>query len=221
MTAVRVVIADDHPVVRDGLSALLASRDGIEVAGTADGGREAVRLAVTLRPDVLVLDLQMPDLHGVAAAREIARAAPDVAVLMLTMFDDDDSVFAAMRAGARGYLLKGASQDEIVRGVQAVAAGEAIFGPGVARRVLGQLSGPAAASEPFPELTPRERQVLELLTAGLTTVAIGQRLGLAGKTVANHLSSVFGKLQVQSRAEAVDRARRAGVGEPDARRPGV
>ena len=113
------------------------------MVGTAAGGREAVRLAVTLRPDVLVLDLQMPDLHGVAAAREIARAAPGVAVLMLTMFDDDDSVFAAMRAGARGYLLKGASQDEIVRGVQAVAAGEAIFGPGVARRVLGQLSGPS------------------------------------------------------------------------------
>ncbi len=215
---VRVVIADDHPVVRDGLSALLASRDGIEVAGTASGGREAVRLAVTLRPDVLVLDLQMPDLHGVAAAREIARAAPGVAVLMLTMFDDDDSVFAAMRAGARGYLLKGASQDEIVRGVQAVAAGEAIFGPGVARRVLSQLSGPSGPSEPFPELTPRERQVLELLTAGLTTVAIGQRLGLAGKTVTNHLSSVFTKLQVHGRAEAVERARRAGVGEPDQHR---
>ena len=138
----RVVIADDHPVVRDGLSALLSSVAGIEVVGTAATGREAVRAAVTETPDVLVLDLQMPDLDGVAAATEIARAAPSVAVLVLTMFDDDDSVFAAMRAGARGYLLKGASQDEIVRGIHAVAAGEAIFGPGVARRVLGLLAGP-------------------------------------------------------------------------------
>jgi DNA-binding NarL/FixJ family response regulator len=210
---VRVVIADDHPVVRDGLGALLASRDGIEVVGTAAGGREAVRAAVTDRPHVMVLDLQMPDLDGVAATREIVRAAPEVAVLVLTMFDDDDSVFAAMRAGARGYLLKGASQDEIVRAIQAVAAGEAIFGPGVARRVLGQLSGPGAPVDPFPELTPRERQVLELLTEGLTTTAIGARLGLAPKTVTNHTSAVFAKLHVQGRAEAVARARRAGLGE--------
>jgi DNA-binding NarL/FixJ family response regulator len=208
---VRVVLADDHPVVRDGLGALLASRDGIDVVGTVASGREAVRAAVTDRPDVLVMDLQMPDLDGVAAAREIARVAPEVAVLVLTMFDDDDSVFAAMRAGARGYLLKGASQDEIVRAIQAVAAGEAIFGPGVARRVLGHLAAPGAAAEPFPDLTPRERQVLELLTEGLTTTAIGDRLGLAAKTVTNHTSAVFAKLQVQSRAEAVARARRAGL----------
>jgi DNA-binding NarL/FixJ family response regulator len=209
---VRVVLADDHPVVRDGLGALLASREGIEVVGTVASGREAVRAAVTDRPDVLVMDLQMPDLDGVAAAAEIGRAAPGVAVLVLTMFDDDDSVFAAMRAGARGYLLKGASQDEIVRAIQAVAAGEAIFGPGVARRLLGRLAAPGAAAEPFPDLTPRERQVLELLTDGLTTTAIGARLGLAAKTVTNHMSSVFAKLQVQSRAEAVARARRAGLG---------
>ena len=209
---VRVVLADDHPVVRDGLGALLASREGIEVVGTVASGREAVRAAVTDRPDVLVMDLQMPDLDGVAAAAEIGRAAPGVAVLVLTMFDDDDSVFAAMRAGARGYLLKGASQDEIVRAIQAVAAGEAIFGPGVARRLLGRLAAPGAAPEPFPDLTPRERQVLELLTDGLTTTAIGARLGLAAKTVTNHMSSVFAKLQVQSRAEAVARARRAGLG---------
>ncbi|WP_312858508.1 response regulator transcription factor [Pseudonocardia pini] len=209
--SVRVVIADDHPVVRDGLSALLGSRTGIDVVGTASGGREAVRAAVVEKPDVLVLDLQMPDLDGVAAAREIARAAPDVAVLVLTMFDDDDSVLAAMRAGARGYLLKGAGQDEIVRAIEAVAAGEAIFGPGVARRVLSLASSPAAPAVPFPDLTPRERQVLEALTEGLTTAAIGTRLGLAPKTVTNHVSAVFGKLQVQSRAEAVERARRAGL----------
>jgi DNA-binding NarL/FixJ family response regulator len=205
---VRVVIADDHPVVRDGLSALLGSRAGIEVVGTASGGREAVRAALVELPDVLVLDLQMPDLDGVGAAREIAKAAPEVAVLVLTMFDDDDSVFAAMRAGARGYLLKGAGQDEIVRAIEAVAAGDAIFGPGVARRVLGLAAAPAV---PLPELTPRERQVLEACTEGLTTTAIGARLGLAPKTVTNHLSAVFAKLQVQTRAEAVDRARRAGL----------
>jgi DNA-binding NarL/FixJ family response regulator len=161
---------------------------------------------------VLVLDVQMPDVNGVAAAAEIVRAAPAVAVLMLTMFDDDDSVFAAMRAGARGYLLKGASQDEIVRAIHAVAAGEAIFGPGVARRVLRRLSGPDQTAEPFPELTFRERQVLELLAAGLSTTAVGARLGLATKTVTNHASAVFAKLGVSGRAEAVRRARRAGLG---------
>lgn len=210
---VRVVLADDHPVVRDGLAALLGSVPGIEVAETVASGREAVRAAVTQRPDVVVLDIQMPDLDGVAAAREIARAAPHVAVLMLTMFDDDDSVFAAMRAGARGYVLKGAAQEEIVRAIHAVAAGEAIFGPAVARRVLGQLGGAAAARDPFPELTPREREVLELLAAGLPTATIGARLGLAPKTVTNHASAVFAKLRVAGRAEAVERARRAGLGK--------
>ena len=207
----RVVIADDHPVVRDGLSALLSSVPGIEVVGTAGTGREALRSAVTLRPHVLVLDVQMPDLDGIAAAREIGRAAPEVAVLMLTMFDDEDSLFDAMRAGAAGYLLKGAAQDEIVRAIHAVAAGEAIFGPGVARRVLGQLSDGGRPAEPLPHLTPREHQVLELLAAGLPVAGIGARLGLAPKTVANHASAVFAKLHVIGRAEAVERARRAGL----------
>jgi DNA-binding NarL/FixJ family response regulator len=204
---VRVVLADDHPVVRDGLAALLSSVPGIDVVGTAATGRQAVRLVVTLAPDV-----QMPELDGVGVARELARAAPDVAVLVLTMFDDDDSVFAALRAGAAGYVLKGAAQDEIVRAIRAVAAGEAIFGPGIARRVLTQLGGRAATPEPFPELTTREREVLELLAAGLTTAAIGSRLGLAPKTVTNHASAVFAKLHVEGRAQAVERARRAGLG---------
>ena len=150
---IRVVIADDHPVVREGLSALLDSVPSITVAGVAGTGREAVQAAVRLRPDVLILDIQMPELSGIAATAEITRVAPDVAVLMLTMFDDDDSVFAAMRAGARGYVLKGAQQDEIVRAIHAVAAGQAIFGPGVARRVLGLVSAPPTPGLPFPALT--------------------------------------------------------------------
>ncbi len=211
---IRVVLADDHPVVRDGLAALLSSLSGIEVVGTAGTGREAVRAAVTLAPDVLVLDIQMPDLEGVAAAREIGRAAPSVGLLMLTMFDDDDSVRAALRAGARGYVLKGAGQHDIVRAIHAVAAGDAILAPGVAR-VLGD---PPRTADPFPDLTPRERQVLELLVDGLPTATIGVRLGLAPKTVTNHASSLFVKLGVPGRAAAVQRARRAGMGGATDRR---
>jgi DNA-binding NarL/FixJ family response regulator/signal transduction histidine kinase len=209
---IRVVIADDHPVVRDGLSALLSSVPSMTVAGLAGTGHEAVQAAVTLRPDVLIMDIQMPELNGVGATREIARAAPDVAVLMLTMFDDDDSVLAAMRAGARGYVLKGAHQEEIVRAIQAVAAGEAIFGPGIARRVLGLATAPAAASAPFPELTGREREVLGLIAAGVRNAEIARRMALAPKTVANHVSAIFAKLQVADRNEAIILARDAGLG---------
>jgi DNA-binding NarL/FixJ family response regulator len=210
---VRVVLADDHPVVRAGLAALLSSLPGIDVVGVAATGREAVREVVTSRPDVAVLDLQMPDLDGFAATREIARSAPEVAVLVLTMFEDDDSVFAAMRAGARGYLVKGAEQEEIARAIRAVAAGEAIFGPGVARRVLSFFAAPPApAADPFPELTTREREILDLLAAGLSNAAIGQRLSLASKTVANNVSTIFTKLAVADRAAAIIQARNAGLG---------
>jgi DNA-binding NarL/FixJ family response regulator len=212
--SVRVVIADDHPVVRDGLSALLDSVPSLTVAGTASSGREAVRAAVTLHPDVLIMDIQMPDLGGIAATAEIARAAPAVAVLMLTMFDDDDSVFAAMRAGARGYVLKGAQQDEIVRAIHSVAAGEAIFGPGIARRVLGLAAAPAAPSVPFPDLTARERQVLDLIAAGARNPEIAQRMSIAPKTVANHIAAIFAKLQVPDRNQAIIVARDAGLGRP-------
>jgi DNA-binding NarL/FixJ family response regulator len=214
VTTVRVVVADDHPVVRAGLSALLSSLPGVEVVAVAANGKDAVKEVVTTRPDVAVLDLQMPELDGFAATREIARLAPEVAVLVLTMFDDDDSVFAAMRAGARGYLVKGAEQDEIARAIHAVAAGEAIFGPGVAQRMLGFFSAPppAASAEPFPELTARERQVLDLLAAGMSNSAIAQRLGVASKTVANNVSAVFAKLQVADRSQAIVRARDAGLG---------
>jgi DNA-binding NarL/FixJ family response regulator len=211
-TGIRVVIADDHPVVRDGLSALLASVPAVTVVGVAATGREAVRAAVTLRPDVLVMDIQMPELTGVAAAGEIARAAPDVAVLILTMFDDDDSVFAAMRAGARGYVLKGAQQDEIVRAIQAVAAGEAIFGPGIARLVLGLVCAPAVADVPFPALTSREREVLDLIASGVRNAEIARRMSIAQKTVANHIAAIFNKLQVADRSQAIILARDAGLG---------
>jgi DNA-binding NarL/FixJ family response regulator len=210
---VRVVVADDHPIVRDGLRALLGSLPDVEMVGEATTGREAVRSAVTDRPDVIVMDLRMPDLDGTTATAEICRVAPDVAVLVLTMLDDDDSVFAAMRAGARGYLVKGASQQEIVRAITAVAAGEAIFGPGVARRVLRYFASPPAAAQPaFPELSPREREVLDLIAGGLTNAAIAGRLGLSAKTVGNHTSAIFAKLQVAGRAEAIIRAREAGLG---------
>jgi DNA-binding NarL/FixJ family response regulator len=212
---IRVVIADDHPVVRGGLSALLASVPSIAVAGVAADGREAVHAAVTLRPDVLVMDIQMPGLTGIDATREILRVAPAVAVLMLTMFDDDDSVFAAMRAGARGYVLKGAQQAEIVRAIQAVAAGEAIFGPAIARRVLGLVGAPPTADVPFEDLTSREREVLDLIAAGARNTEIARRMSIAPKTVANHISAIFTKLQVADRGEVIILARDAGLGRND------
>jgi DNA-binding NarL/FixJ family response regulator len=212
---IRVVIADDHPVVRNGLSALLASAPSVTVAGLAANGREAVRLAVTLRPDVLVMDIQMPELNGVTATQEITRTAPDVAVLILTMFDDDESVFAAMRAGARGYLLKDAQQEEIVRAIQAVAVGEAIFGPGIACRVLSMASGTPGPSPPFQSLTSREREVLNFIAAGLRNAEIARLMTITPKTVGNHISAIFSKLQVTDRGAAIIRARDAGLGRND------
>jgi DNA-binding NarL/FixJ family response regulator len=209
----RIVVADDHAVVRAGLRALLSAVDGYELVGEAATGSEAVRSAVTLRPDVLVMDIQMPGMSGIDATREIGRVAPDVAVLMLTMFEDDESVFAAMRAGALGYVLKGASPTDMIRAIAAVAAGEAIFGTGVARRALTYLTAPRPDNATaFPELTPREREVLGLIAGGLGNAAIAARLGLAANTVSNHISNIFGKLQVASRAEAIVRARSAGLG---------
>jgi len=214
MTDIRVVIADDHPIVRAGLTALLTSLPGFTVVGVAATGRAAVREVVTTRPDVAVLDLQMPDLDGIAATKQITHAAPGVAVLVLTMFSDDDSVFAAMRAGASGYLVKGAEQEEIARAIHAVAAGEAIFGPGVAQRVRGFFGTPPTTDTPFPQLTPRERQILDLLAAGLPNASIATRLGVAPKTIANNVTAIFTKLQVASRAAAIIQARDAGLGRP-------
>jgi DNA-binding NarL/FixJ family response regulator len=213
VSTIRVVVADDHPIVLAGLTALLESLPDIEVVGSATNGRDAVREVVLTRPHVALLDLKMPELDGIAATRAIVRSAPDVAVLVLTMYDDDDSVFSAMRAGARGYLVKGVEQEDISRAIRSVAAGEAIFGPGVALRVLGFLTAPPTPADPaFPELTTREHAILDLLAAGLPNAAIAERLGVAGKTVANNVSAIFTKLQVADRAQAIVRARDAGLG---------
>lgn len=210
--SISIVVADDHAVVREGLRALIAAVDGYELVGTAATGREAVRAAVTLKPQVLVMDINMPDGSGLDATRELSRVAPDVAVLMLTMYDDDESVFAAMRAGALGYVLKGADPEHIVRAITNVANGEAIFGPGVARRAVAYLSAPRTNEPAFPALTPREREVLDLIAAGLGNVTIAGRLGVSANTVGNHVSNIFAKLRVASRAEAIVRARDAGLG---------
>jgi len=209
---ITIVLADDHPVVRAGLQALLGSIEGLSLVAAADDGHAAVRAARTHRPDVLIMDIDMPGINGIEATRQILAALPDTAVLMLTMYEDDDSVFTAMRAGARGYLLKGAGQEDIDRAIRAVAAGEAIFGPGVAQRVLGFFATPPRMSEPLPELTEREREILDLIAQGRPNGDIGNRLGVARKTVANHISNIFAKLQVADRTEAIMRARDAGLG---------
>ncbi|MGC4110190.1 MAG: response regulator transcription factor [Nocardioides sp.] len=213
--SIRILVADDHPVVRGGLVALLRTIDGFDVVGEAADGEAAVREAQLARPDVVLMDVRMPGLDGVEATRRIRAAVPTTRVLMLTMYDDDSTVFTAMQAGAQGYLLKEAEQEEIVRALRAVVAGEAIFGPGVAERVLGYFSGPpttAVRDYPFPELTERERVVLELLARGRRTPEIAGELFLSPKTVANNLTTIFAKLQVASRAEAIVRARESGLG---------
>ena len=207
-----VVLVDDHPVVRGGLRALLESFDGFAVVGEAADGEAAVREVQLHRPDAVIMDVMMPHVDGVEATRRIVRACPGSAVLVLSMAEDDDVVFSAMQAGARGYLLKGAAQEEIERALKAVVAGEVIFGPGVATRVLGLFGRPPAAAGPFPELTPRERDVLDLVARGLRNAAIAERLGLAAKTVANHLYTIFAKLQVTDRSAAIVLARDGGLG---------
>jgi DNA-binding NarL/FixJ family response regulator len=210
-----VLLADDHPVFRDGLAMLLDSVPGIRVVGRAGTGREAVDLAGRLKPDVVVMDVNMPDLDGIEATRRLTADSPHVGVVVLTMTETDDTVFAAMRAGARGYLLKEAGQDDIVRCITAVARGEAVFGAAVARRVADYFAaGPSASADagPFPELTPREREVLDLVAAGRANADIARALFLSPKTVRNIVSNVFAKLQVADRAEAIIRARDAGLG---------
>ena len=219
---IRVVIADDHPVFRDGLRGILASAPDIEVVAEAATGDEAVDAAAAHQPDVVVMDLHMPDLNGIEATRRIVHHSPHVGVLVLTMLEDDASVFAAMRAGARGYLLKGADKTEIVRAVQAIASGEAIFGPAIAHRVIDYFAADNSADPPlaFPELTDREREVLDLIAQGLNNDTIARQLFLSPKTIRNHVSNIFTKLQVADRAQAIVRAREAGLGQPDLRAHG-
>jgi DNA-binding NarL/FixJ family response regulator len=213
--AVRVVIADDHPVFREGLQTVLADSPGLEVLAAVPDGAAAVAAATSLRPDVVLMDLQMPGVGGVEATARIATGVPGVAVVVLTMTEDADTVFAALRAGARGYLLKEADAAEIARAVRAVAAGEAVFGPRVADQVLRFFaSAGTVAATPFPQLTAREREVLALVAQGCDNAAIARRLFLSGKTVRNHVSACLAKLQVATRAEAVALARDAGIGAP-------
>jgi DNA-binding NarL/FixJ family response regulator len=208
-----VVIADDHPMIRQGLRLTLDQLPGIQVIGEATTGRQAVELAESLQPDMLIMDLNMPDGNGIDATRALTQSSPHVKVLILTMFDDDASVFQAMRAGARGYLLKGAGEQEIERAIRGVADGEAIFGPAVAQRVLDFLSGTAPRQPAaFPELSEREREVLSLLAEGRSNPDIARRLFLSPKTVRNHVSNIFTKLQVADRAQAIIKARDAGLG---------
>jgi DNA-binding NarL/FixJ family response regulator len=216
MTApVRVLVADDHPIVREGLRAVLAVLDEFELVGTAATGREAVTVAAECRPDVVVMDLHMPELDGVAATGALLAEHPDVGVLILTMYEDDDMLVAALRAGARGYLLKGASHTDIVAALRAVSGGGAVFGAGVADLLLGRVTGRAGRS-PFPELTRRELEILGLLAAGMGSHEVARRLYLSPKTVRNHVANILPKIGAADRAQAIALARSAGLGEPDA-----
>jgi DNA-binding NarL/FixJ family response regulator len=212
---VRVLVADDHPMFRDGIRVVLSSEAGIEVIGEAADGLEAVARAAELQPDVVIMDLNLPGCHGIEATRQVVATSPHIGVLVLTMFDDDDSVFAAMRAGARGYLLKGAGHDELVRAILAVADGGVILGSRVARRMQRFFEAPPPAAT-FPGLTAREHEVLDLVASGRSNPEIAALLHISGKTVRNHVSNLFTKLQVADRAQAIVRARSAGLGgEPD------
>ena len=212
MDRLRVLIADDHPLFRKGMVALLGAVEDIEIVGAAATGTEAAERAGALQPDVVLMDLQMPESGGIEATRRIVNDHPTIKVLVLTLFEDDDSVFLALRAGARGYVLKDADDEEVLRAIRAVGRGEAIFSPAVATRVLAYFAAPPATPTPFPELTTREREVLDLIAAGHNNHQIAERLTLSGKTVANHISAIFAKLQVADRTQAILRARDAGLG---------
>jgi DNA-binding NarL/FixJ family response regulator len=210
---IRVMIADDHPIFRFGLRTLLKADHMMEVVGEASNGEDAIREASLVSPDVILMDLNMPGINGIEATRRILTEQPQVHILVLTMFEDDDSVFAAMRAGARGYLLKGAEGSETLQAIRVVSRGEAIFSPAIAGRMMQYFGAPRFPNmqEPFPELTDREREVLSLIAQGYTNQAIAERLVISPRTLRNHISSIFSKLQVTSRLEAILRAKDAGM----------
>jgi DNA-binding NarL/FixJ family response regulator len=214
MDPLRILIADDHPLFRAGLRAMLTSVTDMELVGEATTGREAVTLAAELRPDLVVMDVQMPETDGIEATRRIARNSPQANILVVTMFEDDGTVFRAMRAGAKGYVLKGANYAEMLRAIRAVGNGEAIFSPQVAVRLVNFFANtrPVTLPQAFPELSDREREILDLIAQGHKNPEIAERLYLSPKTVRNHVSTILHKLQVADRAEAILRARDAGLG---------
>jgi DNA-binding NarL/FixJ family response regulator len=210
---IKVVVVDDHQIVREGLSSLLGALDGINVVGTAADGRDAVHVVADTAPDVVVMDIQMPQLDGVEATRMITGRHPGVRVVMLTMNEDDDTVLSAMRAGASGYLLKGSGADEVQNAIRAAAAGGMVFGASLAARIAAYFTGAAPqAEEPFPELSERERDVLKMLAAGKSNDSIAAELYVSNKTVRNAVSGIYAKLHAAGRAEAIIRAREAGYG---------
>lgn len=211
---IRVLIADDHPLFRDGIRTLLLSASDMELVGEAESGHDAVLQAVDLQPDVILMDIQMPDLDGVEATRRIIHNSPHIAVLMVTMFDDDNLVFSAMRAGARGYILKGAKHDEMQRAIRAANNGEAIFSANVAARMAAFFAHihPAKLPQLFPELSDREREILDLIAQGYKNPEIAEKLFLSPKTVRNNVSNILSKMQVADRAEAILKAREQGLG---------
>lgn len=214
MEPIHVLIADDHPLYREGVRKMLSVASDIEIVGEAASGEDAIDRALSLQPDVILMDLKMPGVNGIDATRRILYASPRIGVLVLTMFETDETVFAAMRAGARGYVLKDADQEEVLRAVKAVSRGEAIFSPAIAERLIHYFAAlkPTTADMAFPELTDREREILRLIAQGHSNSEIAERLLLSIKTVQNHVSNIFSKLQVADRAQAIIRARDAGLG---------
>jgi len=215
MSNVRVLIADDHPVFRFGIHALLEATHDMTVVGEATSGDEVIAFAEELHPDIILMDVRMPGVNGIDATRRILHTRPQVRVLVVTMFEDDSSVFAAMRAGARGYVLKEATNEEIVQAIRTVGNGGATFSPAIATRLIAFFAQPhfSIPKTIFPELTDREREILDLLARGQSTTELGNRLGLSSKTISNYISNILTKLQVTDRAEAIVRARDAGLGE--------
>jgi DNA-binding NarL/FixJ family response regulator len=212
--ALRILIADDHPLFRHGMAALLAANPEFSVVGEATTGQEAVRLAGSLQPDVILMDIQMPELNGIEATRRILYESPHIRILIITMFEDDSSVFAAMKAGARGYILKDARKEEIIRAIGAVGSGEAIFSPAIATRLMDFFAAPRPdlPQQAFPELTAREFEILGLIAQAHSNLEIAQRLSLSHNTVRNYVSNIFSKLQVADRAQAIIKARESGLG---------
>jgi len=213
MEPLRILVADDHPVFRTGIKALLQATPAMELVGEATTGDSAVELATQLQPDVVLMDIKMPGLNGIEATRQIVHISPQIRVLVVTMFEDDASVFTALRAGARGYVLKDIDQDDLIHAIQAVGRGEAIFSAAIATRLIHYFAAPQVVvpRDLFPTLTDREREILVLIAQSYTNAEIGRQLMLSPKTVSNYVSNILGKLQVADRAQAILRARDAGL----------